>query len=53
MSELKDLIKKHKKLEIDFANTTITGEIDSVAIGDVGASSTYTTSSSYPETKSY
>ena len=50
----KDIVPvRNQILEIDFANTTITGELDTVAVGDTGASSTYTTTSSYPTTSSY
>ena len=44
---------RNQILEIDMTNTTVTGEVDLIAIGDTGASSSYTTSTSYTATKSY
>ena len=50
----KDIVPvRNQILEIDFANTTITGEVDTVAVGDTGAGSTYTTTTSYTTTSSY
>jgi hypothetical protein len=40
-------------LEIDMMNTTVTGEMDTIAVGSTGASSSYTTSTSYTPTKSF
>ena len=50
----KDIIPvRNQILEFDMVNIKINGEIDSIAVGDSGASSTYTTSSSYPSNTSY
>jgi len=50
----KDIIPvRNQLLEIDFVNTTITGEVDTIAVGDSGAGSTYTATSSYTPTSSY
>ena len=50
----KDIVPvRNQILELDLVNTTIQGEIDSIAVGDTGASSTYTTSTSYTTTQSY
>ena len=50
----KDIVPvRNQILEIDFENTTITGEVDTVAVGDTGAGSTYTTTTSYTTTSSY
>ena len=50
----KDIVPvRNQILEIDFANTTITGEVDTVAVGDTGAGATYTTTTSYTPTSSY
>jgi len=50
----KDIVPvRNQILEIDFENTTITGEVDTVAVGDTGAGATYTTTASYTTTKSY
>ena len=50
----KDIVPvRNQILEIDFLNTTIAGEVDTVAVGDTGAGSTYTTTASYTTTKSY
>jgi hypothetical protein len=38
---------------LDMVNLSINGAIDSIAVGDSGASSTYTTSSSYSSNTSY
>jgi len=44
----KDIVPvRNQVLEIDFVNTVITGEIDTIAVGDSGAGTTYTTTSSY------
>ena len=52
--ESKDIVPvRNQILEIDFTNTTVTGEVDRVAVGDAGAGSTYTTTSSYSSTSSY
>jgi hypothetical protein len=50
----KDIIPvRNQILELDMINLSINGTIDSIAVGDSGASSTYTTSSSYPSNTSY
>ena len=50
----KDIVPvRNQILELDLVNTTIQGEIDSIEVGDTGASSTYTTSTSYTTTQSY
>ena len=50
----KDIVPdRNQILELDLVNTTIQGEIDSIAVGDTGDSSTYTTSTSYTTTQSY
>jgi len=50
----KDIIPvRNQILELDMVNLSIDGTIDSIAVGDSGASSTYTTSSSYPSNTSY
>ena len=50
----KDIIPvRNQILELDMVNLFINGTIDSIAVGDSGASSTYTTSSSYPSNTSY
>ena len=50
----KDIVPvRNQILEIDFVNTTITGEVDTVAVGDTGAGATYTTTTSYTPTSSY
>ena len=50
----KDIVPvRNQVLEIDFINTSITGEVDTVAVGDSGAGTTYTATSSYTPTSSY
>jgi len=50
----KDIVPlRNQVLEIDFINTLIKGEVDTVAIGDSGAGTTYTTTSAYTTTSSY
>ena len=50
----KDIVPvRNQILEIDMTNTTVTGEIDTIAVGSTGASSSYTTSTSFTPTKSY
>ena len=44
---------KHQILEIDFTNTSVIGEVDTIAVGDAGAGTTYTPTSSYTSTSSY
>ena len=50
----KDIVPvRNQLLEIDFTNSTITGEVDTIATGDTGAGATYTTTSAYTSTSSY
>ena len=50
----KDIVPlRNQLLEIDFTNTSITGQVDTIAVGDSGAGTTYTTTSAYPTTSSY
>ena len=50
----KDIVPvRNQILEIDMTNTTVIGEIDTIAVGSTGASSSYTTSTSYTSTKSF
>ena len=50
----KDIVPvRNQLLEIDFTNSTITGEVDTIATGDTGAGATYTTTSAYTPTSSY
>jgi len=44
---------RNQLLEIDLANSVITGQIDTVAVGDGGAAGTYTTSTSYSTPSGY
>jgi len=44
---------RNQILEIDFINTTVTGEVDTVATGDSSAGSAYNTSSSYTTPSSF
>jgi len=50
----KDIVPvRNQILEIDFINSNVTGEVDTVAVGDSGAGTTYTPTSSYTTTSSY
>ena len=50
----KDIVPvRNQILEIDFVNTTVSGELDTVAVGDSAAGTTYTTTSAYTTTSSY
>ena len=50
----KDIVPvRNQILELDMVNIKVTGEIDTIAVGDSGASSTYTTASSSPSNTSY
>ena len=50
----KDIVAlRNQLLEIDFTNTSIAGEVDTVAVGDSAAGTTYTTTSAYTTTSSY
>ena len=42
-----------RKARLDFINTSIVGEVDTIASGDVGASSNYTTNSSFPTNQAF
>ena len=44
---------RNQTLEIDFVNSTIKGESDSIAISNSGAGSSYTTTSAYTPTSGY
>ena len=50
----KDIVPvRNQLLEIDLTNTTILGEVDTIATGDTGAGSSYTTASAYTSTSAY
>ena len=50
----KDIVPlRNQILEIDFTNTKITGEVDTIAVGDSAAGTTYSTTSAYTPTSSY
>ena len=50
----KDIVPvRNQIVEIDFVNTTINGEVDTVSVGDSAAGTTYTPTSSYTTTSSY
>ena len=50
----KDIVPvRNQIVEIDFINTSITGEVDTVAVGDSAAGTTYTPTSSYTTTSSF
>ena len=50
----KDIVPvRNQVLEIDFINTVVTAQVDTIAVGDSGAGTTYTTTSSYSTTASY
>ncbi len=50
----KDIVPlRNQILEIDFTNTKITGEVDTIAVGDSAAGTTYTATSAYTSTSSY
>ena len=52
--ESKDIVPiRNQILEIDFINTSITGEVDTIAVGDSAAGTTYTPTSAYTSTSSY
>jgi len=44
---------RNQILEIDFINTTVTGQVDTIAAGVPGAASTYVTTGAVPETSSF
>ena len=50
----KDIVPvRNQILEIDFVNTTITGEVDTVETGDSSAGTLYNTTSSYTTPSGY
>jgi hypothetical protein len=50
----KDIVPvRNQILEIDFINTSVTGEVDTIAVGDSAAGTTYTPTSSHATTSSY
>ena len=50
----KDIVPlRNQILEIDFINTRVTGEVDTIAVGDSAAGTTYTATSAYTPTSSY
>ena len=52
--ESKDIVPvRNMLLELDFTNTTVEGEVDTIAIGDSAAGTTYNPTSSYTTTSSY
>ena len=44
---------RNQILEIDFTNTTVTGQVDTIAAGVPGAASSYVTTGAVPETSSF
>ena len=50
----KDIVPlRNQILEIDFVNTSITGEVDTVAVGDSAAGTDYVSRPANPSTASY
>ena len=50
----KDVVPvRNQLLEIDFVNTTVTGEVDTIAVSDASAGADYVPTSSYTSTSSY
>ena len=50
----KDIVPvRNQILKIDLTNTTVTGQVDTVAVGDGSAAGTYTTSTSYSTPSGY
>ena len=50
----KDIVPvRNQVLEIDFVNSTITGEVDTIAVSDSSAGTTYTTHLLITSTSSY
>ena len=50
----KDIVPlRNQILEIDFVNTTITGEVDTVSVGDSAAGTDYVPRPANPSTASY
>ena len=50
----KDIVPvRNQLIEIDFVNTIITGEVDTIAVSDASAGSTYQTTSTVTSTSSY
>ena len=48
-----NMIQDGTVTDSNFTNTTITGEVDTIAIGDSAAGTTYTATSAYTPTSSY
>ena len=44
---------RNQLLKIDLTNTTVTGQVDTVAVGDGSAGGTYTTNTSYSTPSGY
>ena len=50
----KDIVPlRNQILEIDFVNTRVIGEVDTIAVGDSAAGTTYTPTTAYTSTSSY
>ena len=50
----KDIIAvRNQVLEIDFVNTQVIGEVDTIAVGVPGAAASYVTNKTTPETSSF
>tara|TARA_Y100000310_G_scaffold310839_1_gene356510 strand:+ start:12387 stop:14312 length:1926 start_codon:yes stop_codon:yes gene_type:complete len=50
----KDIVPvRNQILEIDFVNSTVTGEVDTIAIGESGASASYVTNTSHGSNTAY
>jgi hypothetical protein len=50
----KDIVPvRNQILELDLTNSTVIGQVDTVAVGDSGAAGTYTTSTSYSTPSGY
>ena len=53
LPDSKDIVPvRNQILEIDFINTSVVGEVDTVAVGDSSSASDYVTNSSFPSNKS-
>tara|TARA_Y100001963_G_scaffold160176_1_gene268650 strand:- start:20764 stop:22668 length:1905 start_codon:yes stop_codon:yes gene_type:complete len=53
LPDSKDIVPvRNQILEIDFVNTSVVGEVDTVAVGDSSSASDYITNSSFPSNKS-
>ena len=50
----KDVVPvRNQILELDMVNVSVSGDVDTIAVGDAGASSSYIPSTSYPSNTSY